>query len=95
MITLVCATLKEGVDCFFMNKRGCQFNGGNCHQIIEQCDGCQKVQEFPAGNYCLNFPDPTTKWRVGTCSMATHIKASNEKGNGKLNPLKASKRLAH
>jgi hypothetical protein len=27
--------------------------------------------------------------------MATHIKASNEKGNGKLNPLKASKRLAH
>jgi hypothetical protein len=27
--------------------------------------------------------------------MATHIKVSNEKGNGKLNPLKASKRLAH
>ena len=95
MITLVCTTLKEGVDCFFMNKTGCQFNGGNCHQIIEQCDGCHKVQEFPAGNYCLNFPDPTTKWRVGTCSMATHIKVSNEKGNGKLNPLKASKRRAH
>jgi hypothetical protein len=27
--------------------------------------------------------------------MATHIKASNAKGNGKLNPLKASKRRAH
>jgi hypothetical protein len=27
--------------------------------------------------------------------MATHIKVSNDKGNGKLNPLKASKRRAH
>jgi hypothetical protein len=42
----------------------------------------------------LSFPDPSIKWRVGTCSMATHMKASNNKGNGKLNPLKASKRKA-
>jgi hypothetical protein len=27
--------------------------------------------------------------------MATHIKESSEKGNGKLNPLKASKRKFH
>jgi hypothetical protein len=91
---MVCATVKEGVECFFMNKQGCQFNGGNCHPIIEQCEGCQKAKEFPAGKYCLSFPDPTIKWRVGTCSMATHLKADKGKGNGRINPLKASKRNA-
>jgi hypothetical protein len=91
---MVCATVKEGIDCFFMSKQGCQFNGGNCHPVIEQCEGCQKAKEFPAGKYCVSFPDPTIKWRVGTCSMATHLKADKGKGNGRLNPLKASKRNA-
>jgi hypothetical protein len=27
--------------------------------------------------------------------MATHMKGTSKKGNGKLNPLKASKRRAH
>jgi len=92
---MVCVSLKEGMECLFMNKTGCQFNGGRCHPIVEQCDGCQKINEFPAGKYCLSFPDPAIKWRVGTCSMATHVKAFNEKENGKVNPLKASKRMAH
>ena len=92
---MVCTSVKEGYDCFFMNKKGCDFNGGSCHQIVEQCEGCQKVKEFPAGIFCLSSPDPATRWRIGTCSMATHLKASNGKGNGKLNPLKASKRGGH
>ena len=91
---MVCITVKEGIDCFFMEKNGCQFNGGSCHSIVEQCDGCQKVNEFPTGKFCMIFPEPASKWRVGTCNMATHVKASNGKGNGKLNPLKASKRMA-
>jgi hypothetical protein len=92
VITMVCATVKEGLDCLFMGKNGCQFNGGCCHPVVEQCEGCQKTKEFPAGDYCQSFPDPAIKWRVGNCSMATHLKASKDKGNGKLNPLKASKR---
>ena len=92
---MVCTTAKEGVDCAFMSKKGCKFNGGNCHIIVEQCEGCQKVFEGPTGKYCLIFPDPTIKWRAGNCNMATHVKASNEKATGKLNPLKASKRRAH
>ena len=92
---MVCTTVKEGIDCAFMGKNGCRFNGGNCHPIVEQCNGCQKVLESPAGNYCMVFPDPAIKWRLGTCSMATHVKASNGNKNGKLNPLKASKRRAH
>ena len=92
---MVCTTLKEGYECFFMSKKGCQFNGGACHTIVEQCDGCEKVKEFSAGKYCLVGPDPAAKWRSGSCNMATHAAKAKEKGeNGKLNPLKASKRNA-
>jgi hypothetical protein len=91
---MVCTTIKEGTDCFFMTKNGCQFNGGSCHTIVEQCKDCQKILELPTGQYCLSFPDPAMRWRVGTCTMATHVKAITSKGNAKLNPLKASKRNA-
>ena len=91
---MVCTTVKQGMECFFMSKKGCQFNGGNCHQIIEQCEGCQKIKEFPTGKYCLSFPDPAMKWKAGICSMATHMKVSNVKAPEKINPLKASKRAA-
>ena len=92
---MVCSTLKEGIECLFMTNAGCQFNGGNCHPIVEQCEGCQKIKEFSAGNFCLNFPDPSIKWRSGKCSMATHLQVSGKKETAKVNPLKASKRLAH
>jgi len=76
----------------FMRKTGCQYNGGSCHAIVEKCEGCQKAQEFPTGNYCLVFPDPAAKWRIGTCNMATHIE-SEKKVVAKLNPIKASKKM--
>ena len=88
---MLCQTVKEGVDCFFMKKDGCQFNGGSCHQIIDVCIGCQRIQEFPTGKYCTSFPEPAVKWRSGTCNMATHIKAEAKTAE-KINPLKASKR---
>jgi hypothetical protein len=91
---MVCTSVKEGIECVFMEKNGCRFNGGNCHTVIEACDGCQRVKAFPTGNYCLVFPDPTAKWRLGKCSMATHIQSDVKKINGKVNPLKASKRGA-
>ncbi len=90
---MLCTSVKEGCDCFFMTPKGCRFNGGACHSIVEQCEGCHRIKDFPAGQYCANFPDPAAKWRRGNCNMATHIKKDgNGKGNGKLNPLKASKR---
>ena len=94
VIKMVCTNVKEGYECFFMSKKGCQFNGGTCHTIVEQCEGCQKVIELPTGKYCLVFPDPVAKWRASNCNMATHLKTEKKKGNGKLNPLKASKRKA-
>jgi hypothetical protein len=95
VITMVCTSVKEGLECYFMSKEGCGFNGGTCHLVVEECEGCQKVKEFLTGNYCLAFPDPAAKWRLGKCSMATHLKEETSKGNGKLNPLKASKRKIH
>lgn len=95
VVKMVCTSAKEGSDCFFMSKKGCEFNGGICHAIVEQCGDCQKVQEFPTGKYCSVFPDPTAKWRVRNCNMATHLKGTSKKEKGKVNPLKASKRTAH
>jgi hypothetical protein len=93
VITMVCTSIKPGVECPFMTRNGCQYNGGACHQIVEQCEGCQKVREFPSGKYCIGFPDPAVKWRNGVCNMATHIKGTNGKAlTDKINPLKASKR---
>ena len=90
---MVCQTVKKGMECFFMTKNGCQFNGGSCHTVVEQCEGCQRIQELPAGRYCSIFPDPSAKWRLGQCNMATHLREDNNKnGNRKINPLKASKR---
>jgi len=93
---MVCSSVKQGVECFFMSKNGCQFNGGSCHNIVEACNGCQKAKEFPTGTFCLIFPEPATKWRSGKCNMATHVaKSAPAKEAVKINPLKASKRAAH
>ncbi len=91
---MLCETIKEGVDCYFMKKGGCQFNGGACRQIIDVCIGCNRIQEYPTGKYCNSFPDPSVKWKSGNCNMATHIKVE-AKAEQKINPLKASKRAAH
>ena len=89
---MVCSTLRQGFECIFMNKKGCQFNGGSCYPIIDQCNGCQKVVEYPTGKYCMSFLDPVIKCKNGICNMATHIQIKTKKGNNKINPLKASKR---
>ena len=89
---MVCTTVRQGSECIFMSKRGCQFNGGSCHPIVDQCDGCQRIIEIPTGRYCMSFPDPAMKWKNGVCNMATHIQVNNKTGNNKVNPLKASKR---
>jgi hypothetical protein len=89
---MVCTTVRQGSECIFMSKRGCQFNGGSCQPIVDQCDGCQRIIEIPTGKYCMSFPDPSIKWKNGVCNMATHVKIDNKTGNNKINPLKASKR---
>jgi len=95
VIKMVCTTVKEGQECSFMSKKGCGFNGGACHKIVEGCVGCQRVVNYTDGEYCMVFPDPSAKWRIGNCSMATHLKTGAKKGAAKINPIKASKRGSH
>jgi len=90
-----CASVKPGVDCAFMSKKGCSFNGGKCNTIVENCEGCDRIINWEDANYCSAFPDPKVKWRQGHCNLATHVKKDKkDNGNGKINPLKASKRKA-
>ncbi len=90
-----CITTKSGVECAFMTRKGCTFNGGRCHPVVESCNGCTKTKNFDEGVYCLVAPDPAAKWVRGKCNFATHLQTATEEVNGrKLNPLKASKRAA-
>jgi len=89
-----CTTIKAGEECVFMAKAGCGFNGGSCKPVVEACDGCERVMEVESGLYCGLFPDPSSKWRLGRCNMATHVKEDIKVEAAKLNPLKASKRAA-
>jgi len=89
-----CQTIKPGFECVFMKKTGCSYNGGQCYQIVENCEGCARVTEFPTGKYCSSFPYPAQKWQKGTCPMATHVKKVQKVEEQKINPLKASKRSA-
>jgi hypothetical protein len=49
---MVCETLKQGVECLFMKKTGCSYNGGKCYTIVENCEGCTRTLEFETGKYC-------------------------------------------
>jgi hypothetical protein len=89
---MLCDTIKKGVECAFMTKKGCSFQGGHCNPVIEKCEGCAKIVHYETGNYCSVYPDPTSKWRNGRCPGATHIKIEMQGPQEKINPLKASKR---
>ncbi len=89
---MICETIKKGTECPFMTNSGCSFNGGVCHETVDQCDGCARAAELSSGWYCSACPDPSSKWKISKCNLATHL-ATTPKGNKtKINPLKASKR---
>ena len=90
---MICETIRKGNECVFMTAKGCTYNGGTCHEIVEQCQGCQRTAEQSSGWYCTACPEPALKWKQGHCNFATHAKASTETATkAKINPIKASKR---
>jgi hypothetical protein len=89
---MICTTVREGDNCVFMTAKGCSYNGGTCLPIIDQCNGCNRTGEFETGVYCTAAPDPSLKWKNGTCNIATHVKTETETKKQKINPIKASKR---
>ena len=91
---MICATIKQGQECPFMTAKGCSYNGGICHQIVEQCQGCNRGTELSSGWYCTACPDPSAKWKNGNCNLASHVNSETVSVKTKINPLKASKRGA-
>jgi len=89
---MICETIKSGLECSFMTKRGCTYNGGRCHTIVELCEGCGKILENTFGKFCTVYPNPASKWNFGKCPTATHLKREVAETTQKINPLKASKR---
>ncbi len=89
---MICSTVKEGIECPFMTAKGCSFNGGVCHEIIDKCNGCNRNIQYTSGWYCSACPSPSVKWKNGNCNLATHIAATTTSKQAKINPLKASKR---
>jgi predicted amidophosphoribosyltransferase len=90
---MICTTIRKGTECSFMTAKGCAYNGGNCHEVIENCNGCNRSVQLDSGWYCSACPEPSTKWKHGDCNMATHVSKSDAGAKkAKLNPLKASKR---
>ncbi|MBU2055794.1 MAG: PxxKW family cysteine-rich protein [Proteobacteria bacterium] len=89
---MICQTIKSGVECGFMMKKGCGFNGGSCHEIIDKCEGCNKVIVCETGRFCRVYPDPAGKWRAAKCPTASNMKLEVKETAQKINPLKASKR---
>lgn len=89
---MICETVRKGHECPFMTAKGCSYKGGVCREIVEKCDGCGRSVEMESGWYCSTCPEPSLKWKLGSCNLATHIKAEDKKAKQKINPLKASKR---
>lgn len=92
MVTLICTTVRENMECPFMTAKGCSYNGGICHEIVEQCNGCNRTAELTTGWYCTACPDPSRKWKNGNCNFASHVIVVSNVTKTKINPLKASKR---
>ena len=47
---------------------------GSFMPIAEKCEGCDRIKEADGNKFCKAFANPSSKWRLGPCSMATHIK---------------------
>ena len=76
-----------------MTAKGCSYNGGICHEIVEKCSGCARTVQFETGWYCAACPEPELKWKIGNCNMASHVANTVQVTSAKVNPLKASKRM--
>ena len=92
---MICTILKEEIDCVFMTRQGCTYNGGHCEPVVQACEGCSHIREVDSDFYCVTSANPAAKWSIGVCNFATHAeKGAPVVAQAKVNPLKASKRAA-
>jgi hypothetical protein len=69
-----------------------KYSQGSFQPVIDKCEGCDRIVDENAVNYCKTYADPASKWRIGICNFATHSKPEINIIKVRVNPLKASKR---
>jgi hypothetical protein len=69
-----------------MNGPALQTGAPTARPVVEQCLGCDRILKDKGtdGQRCSAFAFPDAKWRLGPCSMATHIKSDTAKGAEKV-----------
>jgi hypothetical protein len=67
-----------------MNGPALQTGGSTARPVVEQCLGCDRILKETDGQRCSAFAFPDAKWRLGNCSMATHIKTDTGKSTDKV-----------
>lgn len=71
-----------------------KYTDGTFDQVVDQCDGCERIVEVDSAKYCKTYIHPAAKWRLGICNFATHAKPEIKLVKVRVNPLKASKRAS-
>jgi hypothetical protein len=49
--------------------------------IIDKCEGCERVD---VEKKCNAYIDPSAKWRLGPCPLATHVTVDSQGTSGKV-----------
>jgi hypothetical protein len=60
------------------SKGGAGFLGGTKRTIDAKCEGCDRIKLSEDKKFCAAYPDPTVRWRLGNCNLATHIKVETK-----------------
>lgn len=66
-----------------MNRATINVQNVDHRPVVEQCLGCDRISKESEGKLCSAFAFPASKWRLGACSMATHIKSESAKSGEK------------
>ena len=61
--------------------------------IVEQCKGEKKsCDHIDSSNLCTSYISPKTRWRLGTCPLATHVEIeSKDTGKTRMGQQKQKK----
>ena len=71
-----------------------KFSEGGFLPVIDKCEGCERIVEKEGNKYCDSYMNPSAKWRLGICNLATHAKPEVVVVKVRINPLKAAKRAS-
>lgn len=76
------------------NQATVNYSDGRFQPVIDKCEGCGRIVEDKAVQYCKTYLNPAAKWKLGFCNFATHAKPEIDIIKVRINPLKAAKRAS-